>query len=288
MFAQLPRVVDAGNPVNVKAPLNRNLFAWWIHLPAAKPKAGAAGTSTYNTNGVPTNILKSTTITNTTNTTISKVHRPGGWGSVYHQAGRGSTGLLQRTWQATGGYTLAAWARPTNISTDQYLTNFSTGNLLAVILGYQEAKWNIFEGSYASGGSTEITATINEWQHIVFTRNASRVQGYFNGVLKVDVTHSWGSPGTPTQTHIQTASSTGLSPFYGYVDDVRLYNRQLFPTDVASLYKASLTGYRRELNWLDRPWLLNTAASQPSIIQQYPIFDSFISNKQTNFKSFIK
>lgn len=274
MFEQFTKVINTYNPVNYRAPLNRGLFAWCTTLPGMERSDKSAGTTTYNKSGIPYDICRSAAMTNTTATTLSTISRNGGYRSLYHQSGYGSYGPLTKSWIAPTGYAIAFWARPNNLAASQYITNFSATNTLAIILGFQANSWNIFEGSYAAGTST-ITAINDTWQHVVYTRDASRVQGYLNGVLKIDTTHSWGNPGTITQININNAGG-GAAPFYGWSDDFRLYRRSLLATDVAALYNASLKGYQREFNWIDRQSYMNNDYSIPPL-PQYPIFSSFIT-----------
>lgn len=279
MFEQFAKIINPYNPVNYRAPLNRGLFAWWTTLPGMERSDKSAGTTTYNKLGLPYDICRATAMTNTTATTSSSITRGGGYGSIYHQSGYGSYGSLVKSWIAPIGYAIAFWARPNNLAASQYITNFSASNTLAIILGFQPSSWNIFEGSYASGGTSTITAINDVWQHVVYTRDGSRVQGYLNGVQKFDVTHSWGSPGTITQINFNASTNGGLQPFYGWSDDFRLYRRSLLATDVAALYHASLKGYQRELNWIDKAWYLNSDYTPPAppVLKQYPIFKSNIA-----------
>src|SRR3989344_5209907 len=78
--------------------------------------------------------------------------------------------------------------------------------------------------------------TLNAWNHVVVaaTGNNGTVICYINGVKNTPISIGTMS-GSPTQ--IQLGFDFASEAFRGSLDDVRIYNRALSPTEVAELYK---------------------------------------------------
>jgi hypothetical protein len=65
--------------------------------------------------------------------------------------------------------------------------------------------------------------------------------------------------GTITITKI---GDSGFSEFFsGDISSVRIHSECLPERQLLGVYEASRTGYRQELNWLDRPWLAGVPAA---------------------------
>ena len=87
----------------------------------------------------------------------------------------------------------------------------------------------------------------NQWHHVAFVVDASGGKLYVDGFLKGSLPWA-GTPGAPSTSqplHLahypQGASSGEYLP--GVLDDVRIYNRALSPTEVSELYAATASTF---------------------------------------------
>lgn len=79
----------------------------------------------------------------------------------------------------------------------------------------------------------------NSWHHVVWSMAGSTSSVYFDGTLVSTVTQSGSNVGYHNTRPCFGRSYDGSisnSFFKGYLDDIRLYNRELTPTEVLSLY----------------------------------------------------
>lgn len=150
--------------------------------------------------------------------------------------------------------TYSTWIRPTNISGARTLFQNDLFQCAAPAL-YNGIKFIVEGGALklymGNGGgcggnsrydkTTATTAVVNNtWQHIAFSIDASRNMSlYVNGV---DLGGTYA--GTATSIAYTTApsligsTSDNTSYFEGLMDDTRLFNRALSPTEINNLYIA--------------------------------------------------
>ena len=92
-------------------------------------------------------------------------------------------------------------------------------------------------------GMLNYSLALNQWQHIVFTFSSGVLKGYVNGKSVNFNTNTFTSGSTlPLQMYglyLGTDPSKSAS-YRGYMDDVRIYNRVLSDTDVATLHATTL------------------------------------------------
>jgi len=151
----------------------------------------------------------------------------------------------------SGAITVSAWIKPTvvRVASSDIVANMNAAD---TIEQYELILNNTGSVVFAaSNGGTQLDygtqiLSANTWYHIVATRdatnNASHI--YINGVA--DTVGRIGSVSIPTSGFGHTAiGRTGddISGEYfpGIIDDVRIYNRQLSATEVASLYQRGAT-----------------------------------------------
>ena len=154
-------------------------------------------------------------------------------------------------------YTYAAWVRLSTIpaSGSRYfiLSVGSTG-------GDQLMNYN---NNYASGHGwcgggyniplpitfyyNQITASANQWYHLVLTRSTTQSKFYINGVLAnttAIAATSLPSYGTSTiAAKIGTRWDNSV-PFNGKIDDVGIWNRPLTATEITTLYNSIPTSVK--------------------------------------------
>lgn len=257
MFHQLPKVLNYGQPVNCTAPLNRGLKVWLRALPL------------FIGGGRVLDLCKSNNGARTGTTAWSGLAPVGGRGSI-------STPGTSANWVNCG--TIPNVDASVACSFSGWIYRAATGDIPAA--GFSGGVGdNCFSCIWFSDANVYITAsaasnvfgsfslTGTGWHHIacVFdgsgAGNSTRLLVYADGVSRT-LSFSGTIPAA-----LGTVSPFGLGRDHnnrygkGNYDDWRVYpNRVLSANEVLSLYNASRTGYRRELNWLDRPWVLNAAA----------------------------
>ncbi|MBI2111937.1 LamG domain-containing protein, partial [Candidatus Woesearchaeota archaeon] len=142
---------------------------------------------------------------------------------------------------------IALWVKPDDIITNRYVTGGASGataNKRALIIGYQDNNFNIFNnGVYPTGtaADTQIPATQDQWQHIIYASDGSRVYGYKNGVLLVDVSANLNvDDGNMTDYNIGSTSAGGAN-FNGSIDEFAIWNRSLSATEIKNIYLRGAT-----------------------------------------------
>jgi prepilin-type N-terminal cleavage/methylation domain-containing protein len=95
---------------------------------------------------------------------------------------------------------------------------------------------SITNGAWGTG-SLECGAFFlpNTWQHYVITRSGSSFKNYLNG--NIDCSRNDINANINNATS-QTVGKAGLQYFVGRIDDVRMYNRALTPSEVTASYNA--------------------------------------------------
>ncbi len=137
-------------------------------------------------------------------------------------------------------YSISAWIKPSDVSGMGIITSkdeavwemmmaVSNGGLY---VGFE----NCADDNFLGLGGTII---VDNWQHVAYVYNGSRVFGYIDGVEVVNVDGS----GTPCVSGYSLGigdSQHGISyPFSGAIDEVIIFNRVLSSDEVSALYSAS-------------------------------------------------
>ncbi|MDE2172917.1 MAG: LamG domain-containing protein, partial [Patescibacteria group bacterium] len=165
-------------------------------------------------------------------------------------------GVSQLSW--------SVWVMPTSFGT------FSEA-VLTKLLESTSGNWGIYVfpgncigGNYigmyisASDGDSSTLAcgapiSANVWTHYVFvydgtqTGNANRLVVYKNGVLQSGLVFAGTIPAaTVVTTRVASigARSNSSEPYWGNIDDVRIYNRALSANEVTQLYNSTTGSYQ--------------------------------------------
>ena len=113
--------------------------------------------------------------------------------------------------------------------------------------------------SFASSTVTDaMIGWLGKWTYVTATVDvvALLLKFYVNGVLLDTIAFT----GTITNTQTLRFGQRATTFYTGSLNDCRIYNRALSDGEVLQLYRASCTGYQRELNWIENnPWSLYTA-----------------------------
>ncbi len=130
-------------------------------------------------------------------------------------------------------FTVSAWIKGTNTVISQRASGAGT------------AQWIVDIGntvSFYSDKNPWLSGTIHlvsgQWNQVVVVGTATSTQIYVNDVLDVTGPPAFdaSSHQTPTNNVVIGYSSGTGTYFSGAIDDVRIYNRTLFATDIAQLY----------------------------------------------------
>src|SRR3989338_9733136 len=138
----------------------------------------------------------------------------------------------------TTALTITAWIKPTastlSVGTGRIVTN---GNVtIFKLASSNRLSFTSNSSNVAVSATNALSGTANTWQFISVTRNESGTANiYLNGTLTGTANQNSGSPivGTDFEIGAQLAASF----FDGSIDDVRVYNRALSPTEVQRLYQ---------------------------------------------------
>jgi hypothetical protein len=131
------------------------------------------------------------------------------------------------TYVSSVPYSISMWVQPRAFTaTYQKLfgNNFNVGWYV-----FGDAGVRMFSGS-AYDAIPQTALTGNVWTHVAVTHNGSWSYLYINGVKTAAVTLAY------SFTLQSIANSTGTQPFYGFIDEVGMWDRELSPNEVAALY----------------------------------------------------
>jgi hypothetical protein len=134
-------------------------------------------------------------------------------------------------WVLPGDFTAEAWIYPTAAADGVVLAryNSSISNTGLYFIQRNSAgtvRFYVATGATANDFTSTITSPLNQWSHLALVRRGNTLLGFINGVLagSVAVTVNMTTTGNqPLYIGAYIGSSGNLlSPFTGYIDDVRL------------------------------------------------------------------
>ena len=156
----------------------------------------------------------------------------------------------------TNNFTIALWVK-LNVNKDEFIisrrtTGGCTSTNYGLIHGYGGLAANtvaLYSESYTgTNPGTKLTSTIidTNWHHVAFTYDGSTVKGYLDATTgTADVTSAkvFSFSTTAANLFIGDSCPTGVNTDYysGGLDDLRIYNRALSSTEVASLASGTHT-----------------------------------------------
>jgi hypothetical protein len=186
------------------------------------------------------------TVTGATHTQEGRV----GWGYEFDGSGSGTAEDVINIAQpaimnVTDNWTMAAWFFPRALpSINAYVLNNGASGSSGFNLKIENGNWTwIFGG--VTGASTNRTADLNEWQHIILTRRNGNLYLYKDGidtegVLSVSSPNPQDSGST---TSIGALYGSRIRCFNGTIDEVILWNRSLTGAEIYELYNTSKGRY---------------------------------------------
>ena len=154
-----------------------------------------------------------------------------------------------QTLDVTTTYTLSAWVMPDQIRNYEVIFIRGSNTASDIELYIRAADLAIVHNRNNGGTMTYHTNITNpptgQWTHIVLTYDqTNKWRLYYNGLEKSLGSFEAGSGESPLDTnkdwHIGQTDNTGTfgsnNEFDGTIDDARIYNRALSPTEVQQLY----------------------------------------------------
>lgn len=156
----------------------------------------------------------------------------------------------------TGDFTLMAWVYRTGGSNGYVISKFNTngGGGYALLHGNSGEVYcrtdngTSYTDSYTTTGHV---TTSTGWTHITAVRSGSSCQVYINGTNQTSVSNSHSTVTANAQPFkIGANASDNSSPFYGYIDEVRVFNDDLSQAEILH-YMGSSTAYDQLKNSRD-------------------------------------
>ncbi len=139
---------------------------------------------------------------------------------------------------ANAPVTVSAWVKSNSIGANQWIIDDNNDNNLGLgtsmrILTTGKIRFWSQDAIYQTDSNTALTAGL--WYHCVGTYDGSNNRVYINGILENTVAVGVQTARNAANPQIGKSAFFGF-PFNGYIDDVRIWNRALGPTEVAKLY----------------------------------------------------
>lgn len=140
-------------------------------------------------------------------------------------------------------FTLVSWAYFNGVDAQQALITkheVSTGSGYNFVLYVGNIFCQIGDGGgwYYASVQASYTFVSDSWYHLAVTRNGAEVRFYINGSL--DTTVTVGVNNIATNTHELwlggNVDSPGSHTLDGILDDIRIYDKALSPSEIATLY----------------------------------------------------
>jgi hypothetical protein len=144
-------------------------------------------------------------------------------------------------------FTFSAWIYPEDLTGRfSVLEQNATANVPQIEVGNGQGTNSVIvrrEGAYLAYANNCLT--LNEWNHIVYTKNGNGADHkiYVNGIQQTLTTNTAVNySATPSVKQIGARVAAGTQFFSGNIDDVRMYNRALSVDEIKALAQAEPIG----------------------------------------------
>lgn len=144
----------------------------------------------------------------------------------------------------TGSFTAEAWVNCSSVSGSERGI-ISKGSALGVSMRYAVRINNIGRITVYTNGVLRLTSatsvTVNTWTHIAATYSSlnDSFAVYINGVKNIATVVGGATPSTNTDSLYIGIAGSGIN-YIGQLDDVRLWNRSLYPGEIAQNFRTVL------------------------------------------------
>ena len=179
---------------------------------------------------------------------------------------------------------ISVWIKPAVVNADNVVFSYGspTGNMA---YGGSFNATNIYQFSYTTSLAYATSVSTSSWKHIVFTfETGGATKIYVNGVLGSSNTNSAWNTATSTIFNLGFLMG-GSSPYRGFIDDLRIYNRAITAAEVLELYDGtpSLTQVVREFKFN------NSYADETATSSFYDNgFTNFVADRNSNPNSALR
>ncbi len=155
----------------------------------------------------------------------------------------------------TGPITVSAWIFPKNLTSGDIFVRGQDSSpayfQYFLSLGGDGSMFRISNGTlgFAAGNEAASQPTINTWSHIVGlwdgTTAANGIKLYVNGVLKSVGTATFSAMWSQPTWNAYMGADVENTRYYfnGLIDEVRIYNRALTPSEVEGLYNSGIAKF---------------------------------------------
>lgn len=238
------KILNYGQPINWQAPLNRGLVGWWMTLPQRPARAKGVFRNLVGRNHA------------TCGTTIGidghKPTRAMAHGSCLKMDGTsGSSTVVDGSAYSFGAssFSFGMWVKATTATTNLSLAARSGSTAQGFDIIHNQGA-NVVGPRIGTSVSnyqpTYQTLTNGTWGYVfgVVNQSTGSFRSFLNGTFRASSAFS----GTIANTQTLRFGDRGGLYFTGSVNDCRIYNRALSDDEVLQLFKASRTGYDKELN----------------------------------------
>ena len=138
-------------------------------------------------------------------------------------------------------YSIAAWVNLDNVNTPNYvLSKYGTSDSVrSIIFGVNNnGTLRLLERSSSTNNQSSTgVLTSGTWHHIAVVRAFDKISFYINGSLDTEISNSFiPNNGGNQRIAIGNHESTGPLYFDGKMSDIKLYNKALTPSEVASQF----------------------------------------------------
>ena len=136
--------------------------------------------------------------------------------------------------------TVCTWIKLVSYQDDRIVLDWGTGTQGHMALKVQSSKKLFLDPNYAdlTRFKSNKDIEIDQWYFAVFTFGNGRASFYINGILDTTRILSINTVSTPLSVgFVPPTSDTGNRYWYGWIDDIRIYNRILTVREIDSLYR---------------------------------------------------
>ena len=141
--------------------------------------------------------------------------------------------------QITGELTISAWIKRSIMGTFDAVVSKDNGSGRSYQLWISDsnkAHFTIFKSNGDSSAVSDATILADTWYHLVGLHNGTDVLLYVNGVLQSTTNTGGTIDNDANDLWIGDRSDGGVLPFDGTIDDVRIYNRALYESEIMQLF----------------------------------------------------
>lgn len=173
-------------------------------------------------------------------------------------------------------FSWGGWVYPTNVTADQMFASKRNSNYLRIVGSKAFVSLNI-GGQKTRTGTTNLPN--NNWSHIFATYDGSVIKLYVNGIQEGADLAATGNVGSMNGVmDFGRFTAADPRPFYGTLDEFKMYNRALSAQEVRALYDANMAGIANAITVPEVvPGIPQTVGMDMTVITDAGGYDAAIS-----------